>query len=236
MPYQQYTWSQLRQRLQDKYEDVPFWTDAEALLAFNEALRVWNTLTGWWKRRVTLTTTANAYYYTLPATLVYRMRVEVSGKPLFNSSLSDLDNGRRRWMRETTTSGGDVPTRPSMWAPVSLLTIAIWPADATGGRPMILDGVSNTPVLVTDPDFVDVGEDTLTVLLGYALHAAALKKGGPYFAATQKFFKDFLIAAGEENDQLKTSQVYRRYLGLDVKDQRMRGTPTRLDERVGRSA
>src|SRR5215831_546298 len=118
MPYQQYTWAQLRPRLTDRWEDVPFWTDPEALLAFNEALRVWNTLTGWWKRRVSLTTIASAYYYALPATLVYRMRVEVNGKALFNSSLSDLDNGRRHWMTETTTTGNGVPGRPSMWAPV----------------------------------------------------------------------------------------------------------------------
>jgi hypothetical protein len=235
MPYQQTTWATLRQRLQDKWEDVPFWTDAEALLAFNEGLRVWNTLTGWWKRRITVATTANTIRYTLPGTLVYRTRVEFNGQAMFNSSVPDLDNGRWRWMIEHTTSGNGVPTRPMLWAPLSLQKIVIWPADAGGGNTLTLDGVSATPVLVNTTDYLDIGEDTVTVLLGYALHAAALKKAGPYFAATQKFFRSFLMAAAEENDQLKTSQVYRRYLGLDVKDQRMRGTPTRLDERAGRA-
>lgn len=234
MPYQHTTWATLRQRLQEKWEDVPFWTEPEALLAFNEGLRVWNTATGWWKRTVSLTTQAGVYRYVLPGTLVYRMRIAFNGRPMFNSNHSDLDNGRRRWMMETTTSGVGVPRQPTLWAAVSLLLIDIWPADSAGGNSLVLDGVSATPVLADEDDYVDIGEETLTVLLGYALHAAALKKGGPYFAVTEKYFKSFLIAAAEENDQLKTSQVYRRYLGLDVRDQRLRGTPTRLDERAGR--
>lgn len=236
MSYQSQHWGDIRTRLQAKVEQKPFWTDAEALLAFNEALLLWNLCTGRWQRRETLLTVANQYLYTCSALMLWRTRMEHNGYPLSPSNREDLNNGRYTWRAETTISGGGVPTRPAVWAPISLQTFYLWPADAVGGNILTIDGVAATPVLEEDADYVDIGDEHLDVLLGYALHQLTFSKGGPYFVATQGLFKAFLSAAAEENDQIKTSKVYRRFMGLD--DARgfklLRGLPTALDQMAGR--
>lgn len=226
MPFTARTWSEIRARLAEKYESIPWWTPEEALIAFNEGLRLLNLLTGRWKERETTVTVANQYLYTASASMLFKMRVTVSNLPLSPSSRFDLDHARPRWRSETTTTGGDVPTRPMMWVPISVRSFYIWPADAVGGLTLILDGVSATPVLVEDGDTLDCGDELLNVLLGYALRSLSLSKGGQFFAATQGYWKDFLAAAAEENGQIKTSQVYRRLMGLDRRDLKpFRGAP-----------
>lgn len=236
MPYTSLTWSEIRERLKDRYEAVPFWDADEALLAFNEGLRFFNLLVGRWTTQATILTVANQYLYTVPTTLLYRTRIAHNNLPLSPSSREDLNLGRYTWRSETTTSGGDVPTRPMLWAPVSLRAIYIWPADAVQNNALLFDGVAATPVLVEDGDTLDLGDELLGVLLGYSLHALAFKKGGPYFQATLPYFQDFLKLAAEENDQIKTSKVYRRWMGMDHRDQKpLRGTATLLDQVVGRT-
>lgn len=236
MAYTTFTWSALRQRLRERLELKRFWSDQELLDAFNEALSVWNLFTGYWRRRNTQATVANQYEYTLAASMLYRTRITFNNLPLSPSSRTDFNNARYTWRSETTTSGGDVPTRPMVWMPLSLTIITIWPADAAGGNTLTIDGVSATPVLVEDGDTVDLNESLLTTLLGYAQHVLTFKKGGPAFEATQGFFRTFLQEAAEENDQLKTSNVYRRVMGLDRRDQHpLHGTPTLLDPIAGRS-
>ena len=236
MAYQRITLAQLLVRLKARYESVPYFTDTEATILLNEALQCWGMLTGRWKRRVTVQTTAATYEVALPATMVYRMRLAFNGYPLSPTSLADLDNGQPRWRSQTTTSGGQVPTRPTLWAPVSLTLIYIWPSDAAGNNSLVIDGVSDTPVLTDPGDFVDLAEADVNLLLGYALHAASLKKGGPWFAATQAYFTAFLLAAGAENSLITTSQAYRRAAGLE-KDplKRLKGAPSSVAQQVAAS-
>lgn len=236
MAYTEFMWSDIRQRLKDRVEQKPYWTDDEYLVAFNEALRVWQWLTGYWRARITLPTVANQYEYVLPSSMTYRTRMTFNSLPLAGSSREDLNQGRWNWRNETTTSGGDVPTRPMMWAPVDLYLFYLWPADAAGGNTLTVDGVTQTPVLVEDGDTVDLGEELLTTLLGYSLHVLSFKKGGSLFQATMPLFQTFLTEAAEENDQLKTSAMFRRIRGLDWRGMKpLQGTPTLLDPIVGRT-
>jgi hypothetical protein len=215
MPYQTTTLADLTARMAQRWDQAIFWTSEEARLAINEVLRDWNLLTGRWRRRLTLSTGAGAVEYALGATMTYGMRV-VSTKPLTPSSILELDLGRPTWRSETTASGGDVPTVPTIWAPISLQRIAIWPATvAAGVNNLLVDGVANTPVLVEQADLVDVGEEILDYLVDMALHVAAFKEAGPRWRSTQKYFDAFLQAAMEENGLLKANQAFRRWAGLD---------------------
>lgn len=222
MPYTTSTLADLTEALQQRWDGVVFWTPEEARIALNEALRDWNLLTGRWRRRILLSPLAPVLGVpqtdlALPATMVYGMRLAlVTGQPLHPSSILELDLARPSWRSETTTSGGDVPTRPRIWAPISLRQIAIWPASAvllTNG--IAADGVANTPVLVELGDTVDIGEEVVDVLLDMALHNAAFKEGGPRWRATLGSFQAFLVAAAAENGLLKTNQKFRRWAGLD---------------------
>lgn len=233
MPYQSYTWSEIKERLKARYEAKPFWTEEEALNAFNESLYLWNLCTGRWRERETLITGVGTYLYTLSANMVYHMRIEFNGYALSPSNREDLNNARYTWRTETTTTGGGVPTQPAVWAPVSLTSFYIWPADALGSNVLTADGVAATPVMSTYGGYLDLGEEHLDILLGYALHALTFSKGGAYFQATVPLFQAFMSAAAEENDQIKTSTIYRRVMGLDDRGfKRYRGASSLLDPLV----
>lgn len=232
MAYTTTTLAQLKIGMQERWDSAVFWTDEEARLAINEALRFWNLLVGRWHARLTLSTVAAQVEYALGATLIYGARVTVGGVPLTVTSTLELDLGRPTWRGETTASGGDVPTVPTLWAPISLQQIVIWPATAgviVNG--LIVDGVAATPVLVEDGDLIDMGEELHDPLLDFALHVAAFKEGGPRWQATLPYFTTLLKAAAEENSLLKVSRAYRRAAGLDRRRdlQPTLGVPTQID-------
>jgi hypothetical protein len=137
--------------------------------------------------------------------------------PLHPTSILELDLGRPTWRGETVASGGSVPTVPLLWAPVSLQQIVIWPATAGGTDDLTADGVSNTPVLVEDADFVDLGDEQVDILVDMALHVAAFKEAGPRWRATRPYYATFLQEAAKENGLLKANQAYRRAAGLDTR-------------------
>lgn len=216
MPYQTTTLADLTAQMTQRWDQAVFWTSEEARLALNEVLRDWNLLTGRWRRRLTLSTGASTVEYALGATMTYGMRVVVGSRPLTPASILELDLGRPTWRSETTASGGDVPTAPIIWAPISLQRIAIWPATVGAGlNNLLVDGVANTPILVEQADTVDLGEETLDYVVDMALHVAAFKEAGPRWRSTQKYFDAFLQAAMEENGLLKANQAFRRWAGLD---------------------
>lgn len=232
--YQAYTLAQIRQMLFDKVESVPFWVNAEANDAINEALLLWNALTGFWKGTQTISTTPNNWDYQLDSSLVFGTRVTYEGRVLAQETLKAMDSGHPGWQGQTTTSGGSVPNTPQNWFPLSIDMIAIWPADAYGGHVLWVDGIAQTPVLTADDQFIDIGNEELNAILNYALHTLALKEGGDRFAATTDLFKDFLRAAAEENDQLAESDMFRQFIGIDS-SRDTRGKPTDYDQMGGRT-
>lgn len=238
MAYAVTTLAEFRLSLQRRWEEAAFWTDEEARLAINEALRDWNLLTGRWRRRTILDVLANIPTVDLGGSLIYGMRVRFGVKPLVGTSLAELDLARPTWRFETVATGGDVPVVPTLWAPVSLQQIVIWPASATDVSGVVLvDGIAATPVLVEDADYVDIGEETIDILSDFALHIAAFKRGGPEWRNTKPFWQAFLKAAAEENSLLKTKQAFRRYAGLNRTRDLLpaKGRPTQMDE-VGQAA
>jgi hypothetical protein len=232
MAYTTVSLAQLKIGMRDRWDGAVFWTDEEARLALNEALRDWNLMTGRWQRRLTLSTGAGTVEYALGATLIYGSRVKVGTTPLVSTSILELDLGRPTWRQETTASGGSVPTTPILWAPISLQRIAIWPATALlGVNNLLVDGVANTPVLIEEFDKIDLGEELHDPLLDYALHVAAFKEGGPRWQATLEYFTAFLQLAAQENGMLKANKAFRRFAGLDRRRdlQKTKGEPTQLD-------
>jgi hypothetical protein len=223
MPYQTVTLADLKVDLADRTDES---------LAINEALRLWNLLTGRWRRTIQLAVVANQIEYTLPSTMTYSMRVALGTIPVHPTSYLELDLARPTWRTETTASGGGVPTAITLWAPLSLKQIAVWPADALGApQPLIVEGVSDTPVLLQDADTVDLGEEDQDDLVEFALHVVAFKEGGPRWRATRPALVTLLQAAAQENGRLKANQAFRRYAGLDLRRtlQPLKGVPTQLD-------
>src|ERR1022692_3471267 len=144
MAYTTISLAHLRMMLQDKVESVPFWTDTEANSAINEALLMWNALTGYWKGSQTIITAPGSWEYALDSSLVFGARVELNGKSLAIASLADMDAGHPGWQGQSTVSAGNIPTTIVKWLPLSLGMIAIWPVDAVGGQTLTVWGISQT--------------------------------------------------------------------------------------------
>jgi hypothetical protein len=219
MAYTATTLADLLVVMAQRWDQTVFWTPEEARLALNESLRDWNLLTGRWRTRVAVNVSNSNSDVALPGVLSYAMRVTTaSGQPLYPTSLAEYGLMRPTWAGETTASGGDVPTRPLLWAPISLTGISIWPSlpgvGVTVGA-LLCDGVLRTPVLVNPTDFVNLGEEIIDVIVDMALHVASFKEAGHRWRATRVYFDAFLEAAAEENGLLKQHQDYRRFAGLD---------------------
>lgn len=227
MAYQQVSLGTLKARLADRVEAVPFWTGEEARRALNEGLRLWNALTGFWRAPFLQVTVPNDPYVALPGTLVQAARVSWNGVPLEPASLADFDYTLGSWRTATTATAG-LPSSPQYWARISLSLLVIYPADAVALNQIIVDGVRNTPVLVNDPDLVDLGQEEFNTLLGYAQHVLAFKVGGPTLVASYPGWQAFLGAAAERNKAFAASAYYRKLMGLD-QERRLRPAAVPVD-------
>ncbi|KKN23511.1 hypothetical protein LCGC14_0904260 [marine sediment metagenome] len=216
MAHQQVTLATFRTALKATWESVPFWSDTEADRAINEALRWWNLFTGYWRKIETIMTVADQVFYSLSSTLILPARVNFSSFPMDIGSVFDLNQGRPNWRGETTTSGAPVPTRPTVWVPIGMKRIAIWPADAVGATTLVVDAIRDTPVLSADADFIDIGREEFSTLTGEALHVAAFKEGGNRWLSTQRFHTEFLRAALARNSMLNASDVFRKAAGIET--------------------
>lgn len=225
--YQQFNLAQLQTLFYDQVGgNTAFWRLDEVTRILQEAFRVFNCLTGFWRDRVDMgLTTAGQHWYAVPAGLTYVLRAEINAVPLQSSSLYDLDYGQPTWESETAAPG----SQPTVFAPAGVNLFAIWPASYAGGESLIVEGVVAAPVL-TSVGNVNLGQDELCCILDYAVHVAQFKEGGQEFEASQEALKEFLKQAGSRNAVLQQSSKFRKWMGLT--DQKKR--PIRLpDERVG---
>jgi hypothetical protein len=215
MAYTAVTLAQLQQKVKDRWERAPFWTDDEARDGLNEGLRIWNLLTMLWKDRFSLTIPARDPFVPLPAPLTRPARVEYAGLPLHQTSLFDLDMGRPGWQGETCEELGK--TSPEVWAPAGVLMIAVWPPFAVvSPASLTVDGCIHTPQLYLSTDTVDLSQAQEHVLCGYAVHYAAFKQGGARFSATMSFLQEFYAGAADQSDRASTSAFFREIMGKDL--------------------
>lgn len=206
MPYTAITRAQLRGKLQERYEDSPFWTTEDANLAINHALRVWNLLTSYWRRRIVVANQPNDPLVSIPGTLAQQTAITWQGRPMVGVSVAELQMLATNWWYARAGDTG-VPTRPTFWAPVGLNLIAIYPASRVQGS-LEVDGVRSTPVLASDGAFVDIGPEELDTLLGYMLHVVALKAGAAFVERTKPNLEAFIAAAVQRNALLKRTRWF----------------------------
>jgi hypothetical protein len=227
MAYSQYNLAQLQALFYEQVDrNTAFFRVDEVTRILQEAFRIFNCLTGFWRDRVDMgLTVAGAHWYTVPAGLTYLYRVEINDTVLQSSSLYDLDYGQPHWESETCT-GTNLPT---VFAPAGVNLFAIWPASLAGGESLIVEGVTPAPVLVSG-GFVNLGSDELEMILDEALHIAQFKEGGQEFEASQEWHKEFLKEAGSRNAVLMQSAKFRNYMGLSDQKKRPMRVP---DGKVG---
>jgi hypothetical protein len=227
MPFQNLTLAALQARLARRYEQAPFWSPTAATFALNEALRVWNLITGTSRQTVNVSTVVDDPYIQLsiPAEQqwlkVTRVTVPTPFRELNPTSLAGLDASFPGWEKHTTLTASGVGSAPRYWAPAGTTRIAVYPADTAvlnrgnGPRTLAVDGISCANVLVASDDFFDLGDEELTAILGYALHVLSFSKGAEALSGTRPLYLAFLKAAADRNAIFAASSIYRRMMGLD---------------------
>lgn len=201
MPYTQYTRSQLRAMLQQRWNSTPFWSTTEANQAINDALRVWSLLTGYWTTRIAVHTVADTPILTLPSlSLTQQTALSWYGEPLLGVTLSELQLMVPNWW-QARAGVGDAPDAPICWAPIGFNLVALYPAPVEVAT-ITADGLRLTPILESDGAYVDLGQEELDTLIGYALHSAALKAGTRLLTRTLPGLQAFMAAAAARNQLL----------------------------------
>lgn len=216
MTYQQVQLSDLRTSIALRWESTPYWTNGDMDDAINEALRVWNMLTGYWKTTLNITSVANQHYYELSTNLTLATTFSYLNNPMAEESAKGLDNGRPTWQGENVNTGLDVPSIPKNWVRHGCRLIAIWPALAANGLTIVAEGVAKTPVLTNANDYIDIGQDELAYIEGYALHRCSFKLGGDIWKSTFKYYREFIEGAAIRSELLKASSFYRKVMGANL--------------------
>jgi hypothetical protein len=203
MSYNRVTLSTILTRLTGRVgNNSTFWTQDEKVMAINEALRIWQALTGEWRAEFAFDA-LGGNYVNVPQQIVSVDRVLYNGTPLSLTSIWELDKGTPGWEGTAGT--------PLEWAPFGLNQVALYPGPASGS--IKLEGVAELLPLTGLAEYIDIGDEELTKLLGYAQHYLAFKEGLPESKATEEDFVAFMEAAVLKNGRLVGSELYRRFMG-----------------------
>ncbi len=227
MPFATTSLTALLARLAQRTESAVFWTPDSATRAINEAIRLFNLITGLSRTTATVSTIPDTPYLAVisPAPAhwlkITRVRIPSPARELNPISLAGLDLTFPGWEAHTTLTAPSGLTAPRYWAPAGMGRLAVYPADTTvvaggnGPRTLAVDGIISANVLVSAGDFLDMGDEELTALLGYALHVLSFSKGAAALQATRPFYLAFLKAAADRNAVFAASSFYRKVIGQD---------------------
>lgn len=183
-----------------------YWGTQEYLFAINEALRIWQCMTGALQTSINVNLLGGvsaSNWVDVPRQIVSVTRVLFNGVPLAPDTLTGLDYGEGSWQASQGT--------PVRWAPDGLTRIAIYPKPAQSGR-LVLNGIMELSTLNVG-DFVNVGNEELTDILEYCLHYLSIKEGPPEMDATSEGLKRLVTAATKRNGQLRKTNLFRRFAG-----------------------
>jgi len=205
MAYARHSRLELTNRLMDRAGDGGvFWTLVERANAINEAIRAWQSYTGEHTTEFHLPLTSGVYY-NVPRQLISVQRVTWNDVDLQLSSEHELDMAYPGWEGQSGT--------PMRWAPIGLNMIAIHPAPTSGS--LVVEGIQEAPIMVSDGDFIDMGDEQLSKILGYAAYYLAFKEGTGELEATQGGQVGLLEAGADVNGRIKMMNCYKSALGLD---------------------
>lgn len=217
MAYQNQTLLDLQTALAEKFEQQPFWSADNARRAINEGLRIYNLITGMYREATVIPLVPDDTHVYVGGTLVKGTRLVVSGRTLTLTSINALDKMIANWQGVNTASGSPTPALPSFWCPVGLTEVQIYPKidPSLLGLTTTVDGVRNTPLLVNPGDFLNMGNEEISSLLGYALHVLCFAKGAAALQKTMPLRAAFFKACALRNATFEASSLYRKIIGYD---------------------
>src|SRR3990167_660343 len=208
MAFASTTRATLRTRISERLLST-FWSATELDLYINEALRVWNVLTGYQRNVETQTiaaTTSPFYARTaLTTTGIILLRIENADTHLDHVSLSEIGALAPNWISFTDTA-------VTGWCHVGLNQIVFNPIPGSGfdATSYYIDA---SPIPGSDGAFIQVGDEDLPAIVDYCVFIARLKESGSEFQESIALLQNFLKQADKYNAKLVQTSLYRRVLG-----------------------
>lgn len=218
--YARTTITQLRSLLKERVGGQGiFWNDQDSNNALNEALAVWQLLTGDFTLSYSQTlppgqavipfdTTAT------PSLQFVRIRRSAStsdtvgsGSALYPLSVFEMDQGY--YGRQGASSG-----TPDYWAPLGIDRFVVYPPAATT-QTVGVQYYSADPRLDLDGStYLDMGDEEILRILDYAQWVLSFKEGlQEALINTEPMRQMFLTAARLRNQKLEGTSLYRKYMG-----------------------
>ena len=217
MTYQRITLAQLKARLTDRVgNNEVFWVGKEKQDAINEAICVWQALTGYWTEEFVFTPPVSGNWQDTPSQVASIQSLRYNNGEIPLTSLFELDFGSPGW---EGTNGS-----PAEWSPAGLTLMILRPGYSGSGT-VTVRGIKEAPTLENAGDYIDIGDEELDKLLGYAHHILSFKEGNPEFEATQGQLQEFIAAAAFRNARFAKSAFYKNFMGAmrDESERRLEG-------------
>lgn len=207
--YSTTTRATLRQRLRERLLNN-WWLDAELNLYINEALRVWGSLTGFYRQRSTVAFPAVGVDYpvtTVDTSCYAVLRIDLaSGPHLDPISIEELGQFNPTWYAASSAT-------QTNWIPLGLNRVALYPLP-TGTVNAIVDNLYFAPIPTSDGDFIQVGEEDMDAIIDYMEFISTLKEGGEELKTSMDLLTHFLQQAAKYNSRLLHSATFRKVLGM----------------------
>lgn len=207
--YALFTLFQLRDLLTARVgNNSVFWDSQEKTDAINEALNVWQLMVGEWTLGIGQVVDGSTFY-NVPTQIAAIQRILFGGVPLTMTSINELDMGNPGWQ--------GVVDDPEFWTLNGINLFGLSPQPSSGN--ITIEGLSETPILINDSDYVMLGDEQLNRILDYAEHYCAFKEGQGEFDSSQSGFNLFITAAAKRNGNLLSTALYREWMGRNREEQ-----------------
>lgn len=216
MAYQRVTLAQLRTQLDDLlHTQGNFWAQEERDAAINEAIAVWQLMTGETVTTVTQSlnsTSENLFTLSNTGVLSVLRIANTTDVSLREMSIVELDQGFYGWRTETAST---TTQRPEYWIPIGISKIMVYPRTGATSTYNLLVYADAVPLSATN-SYIDIDESQLTKVLAYAQSLLAFKQGEGDGTDNSKPLRDlFITAARERNSLLMQTALYKNYMGQD---------------------
>jgi len=207
MAYAVTTRSSLRTRIRERLI-ATFWADDEINRLIDEALKMWNALTGYHHQTSTVSLTSGTRFYDL-TTNVANFEIFLGGElddtHPSPTSLQSLDTLIPAWQ-------GAANATISYLAPIGMDQIAIHPPP-TATTSLYVSNVRTAILPTADGDFIQVGEEDLPAIVDCAHFLGTIKEGGAELKDALPLLQNFLKQASKYNSRLSSTSAYRNILG-----------------------
>lgn len=186
-----------------------FWEGRERLRAINEALDVWQMLTGDYIKTVTATAVSTTDVVAIATTnnvaLPLRVTPAAGGAALTDANIHDYDTGEYGWRNVATGT-------PDTWLPTGVGQFIVTPKPTTDTNLTLLCIADD--YRLSSGDTVNLGDEELVRILDYAQWYLSFKEGPEEGGKNSSPLRAlFILAANKRNTRLKRTALYRKFMG-----------------------